>query len=207
MNSYDFYCFYYCKNLTFWFPHSNDDLSLVASFAIPGIRPKILSKNHPAVAHLQHCRAFPLLPFLCCTSILHWILFILLLISLLLFFALFVCANLLCKINTRLTLCLVLLSRPSRRESFCSLRWPLFEFLRYATLKRLFFFLDYYYCNYCNYCHYFSGKCCTWDIGIDGIHLAQGPFHSVIHTDGHSLVLGHTKYNSVQQVYYNPFPA
>ncbi len=39
--------------------------SLMAIFAIPGVRPKILSKNHLALAHLQHRRSFPLLRHPC----------------------------------------------------------------------------------------------------------------------------------------------
>jgi hypothetical protein len=51
----------------------------------------------------------------------------------------------------------------------------------------------------CN-AHYFAGYCSSGDIGYAGVCQTQGSFCSV-------QLFGHTKYNGVQRVYCNPFPA
>ena len=37
----------------------------------------------------------------------------------------------------------------------------------------------YYYWGYCHYCDYFAGKCTAWDIEIERISAAQGPFRTI----------------------------
>ncbi len=41
------------------------------------------------------------------------------------------------------------------------------------------FCLNYYYWDYWDYCSYCAGKCSAWDIGLNRISTAQGPFLTV----------------------------
>ncbi len=83
------------------------------------------------------------------------------------------------------------------------LGWPVFEFPWLTKKSRTYSFCWCYHCwGYCHYCDYFADKCTAQDIGIDRIKGHYALYNC--------LVLGHTKYtkyNGVQRVYCNPFPA
>ncbi len=41
------------------------------------------------------------------------------------------------------------------------------------------FLINYFYCYCCEYCSYCAGKCSVWDIGLNRIRAAQGPYLTV----------------------------